>query len=185
MSQSQIPTIETERLLLRPVAPEDLEEWTARIFADPEVVRFVPSSTTDPHERARRMYAFIARMWAERGYGEWLVTDKADGQLIGHCGLLHVGETGETEIDYALARPYWGRGIATEAAFACLRFGFAETPLEQVIGLVVPEHIASRRVLEHVGFTYQGDARYFGHMLAYHTLQRSDFRPAASLYQLR
>jgi RimJ/RimL family protein N-acetyltransferase len=184
MSDVQIPTIETERLRLRPATADDLPVWTARIFADPNVVRYIPSSTTDPNERAERTLAFFNNLWSQRGYGEWLVTDKADGEIMGHCGLAFVGQTGETEIDYAYAAPHWGKGIATEAAFAVLRYGFEQTQLTQVIGLVVPEHIASRRVLERVGFVYQRDAHYFGHLLAYHTLDREAFRPSEALYRV-
>jgi len=84
----------------------------------------------------------------------------------------------EVEIDYALAPLFWGRGIATEAVRACLRFGFETARLAQVIGLVVPENTPSRRVLEKVGFAYQRDAPYFGHMLALYTLPSERFLAA-------
>jgi RimJ/RimL family protein N-acetyltransferase len=169
------PILETERLLLRPPEHADLTTWTERIFADPAVTRYIPSSISEPRARAERMLAVISNSWAERGYGEWLLLDKADGQLVGHCGFGYLPQTGEIEIDYALAQPYWGRGLATEAARACLRYGFASAGIEQLIGLVVPENIASRRVLEHVGFVYQRDAPYFGMSLAYHTLSAQQF----------
>jgi RimJ/RimL family protein N-acetyltransferase len=176
MSHGQQPALITERLLLRPATPADLDAWTERIFADPEVTRYIPSSIAEPRARAERMLAFVGEMWATRGYGEWLVTDRRDGALLGHCGLLYVAETGEVEIDYALARPFWGRGFASEAARACLRFGFERAGLERVIGLAVPENNASRRVLERVGFVYQRDATYFGHLLALHWLTADRFR---------
>jgi RimJ/RimL family protein N-acetyltransferase len=184
MRPSAIPSIETERLILRPATPADLDAWTARIFADPEVTRFVPARITEPRARAERMLTFITDTWTQRGYGEWLVTDKTDGQLLGHCGLGYLADTSEIEIDYALATAYWGKGIATEAVCASLRFGFEAVQLDRIIGLVVPEHTASRRVLEHAGFVYQQDAPYFGLTMAYYTLLRHQFRAADGLYRV-
>jgi ribosomal-protein-alanine N-acetyltransferase len=184
MHQPSIPRIETERVLLRPATPADLEAWTSRIFADPQVTRFVPSRISEPRARAERMLTFFADTWSQRGYGEWLVTDKHDGRLIGHCGLGYLPDTDEIEIDYALAQSDWGRGIATEAVRAALRFGFETAQLERVIGLVVPENTASRRVLEHAGFVYQRDAPYFGLTMAYYTLLRPQFRAADERYYL-
>lgn len=169
------PIIETDRLSLRPPEPADLDIWTDRIFADPAVTRYIPSSIADPRARAEHMLTVITKSWAERGYGEWLLINKADGQLVGHCGFGYLPQTNEIEIDYALAQPYWGQGLATEAARACLRYGFASAGIEQLIGLAVPENSASRRVLEHVGFIYQREAPYFGLMLSYHTLSAQQF----------
>jgi RimJ/RimL family protein N-acetyltransferase len=184
MRTSSIPTIETERLRLRPATPADLDVWTSRIFADPAVTRSVPSRVTEPRARAERMLSFITDTWTQRGYGEWLVTDKMDGQLIGHCGFAYLADTNEIEVDYALATAYWGKGIATEALRASLRFGFEVAQLEQLIGLVVPENTASRRVLEHAGFVYQRDAPYFGLTMAYHTLSCQQFQATDSFYRI-
>lgn len=182
---SSIPTIETERLRLRPVTAADLDDWTARIYADPDVTRYVPSRISEPRARAERMLVFINTMWEQRGYGEWLVTDKSNGELLGHCGFAYLADTNEVEVDYAYAKRFWGRGIASEALHAALRYGFEVVQFESLIGLVVPENGASRRVLEHCGFVYQRDAPYFGLTMAYHTQFRSQFRPASGVYQLK
>jgi RimJ/RimL family protein N-acetyltransferase len=171
------PIIETRRLILRAPAPADLDAWHDRIFADPAVTRYVPSRFADPRERAERTLAAVSASWAGRGYGIFLMIDKADDQLVGHCGLGYLPDTAEVEIDYALAQAYWGRGLATEAARAVVDFGFAQAGLAEIIGLVVPENIASRRVLEHVGFRYHRDAPYFGLTLAYHTLAPGQLPP--------
>jgi RimJ/RimL family protein N-acetyltransferase len=179
-----IPTIATARLLLRPATSADLDSWAERIFGDPEVVRYVPPPVTDARARAERMLAYFATTWELRGHGEWLVVDRADGQLVGHCGLGYLADTHEVEVDYALARAYWGRGIASEAVGASLRYGFEVVGLDRVIGLVVPEHTASRRVLEKAGFVYGGEASYFGRTLATYALLREQFRPAAGPYRV-
>jgi len=62
--------------------------------------------------------------WRERGYGVWAVEDLTTGTFAGHCGLRFLEEVGETEVYYAFAKPFWGRGLATEAVGATVRFGF-------------------------------------------------------------
>ena len=71
--------------------------------------------------------------------------------MIGWCGLEYLPELRETEIAYLLSRAAWGRGYATEAAGAALRFGFESARLEELIGLVHPDNAGSIRVLEKIG----------------------------------
>lgn len=156
------PTLNTPRLRLRPFTASDLEEYTRLIFADAEVIRYLPSRDLPPLERARRALTYFEDHWVQHNYGVWAVTDKAEGDLIGHCGLNHLEENGEVEVMYALAKAEWGRGIATEAAHASLRFGFEQLKLERIIGLVMHANLASRRVLEHIGLTYEGEVHYWG-----------------------
>ncbi len=178
------PTLETERLLLRPAQSADLDAWTDQIFGDPDVTRFLPTTDRTPRERAEGYFEFFNTLWAEHNYGEWIVTDKQNGQFIGHCGLAYIRDTAEVEIDYALAKPYWGRGIATEAARASVRYGFEQAGLGSLIALVAPDNWPSRRVAEHVGFVAEKQARYFGLDVIYHTLRRADFRPGDALFRV-
>jgi ribosomal-protein-alanine N-acetyltransferase len=80
-----------------------------------------------------------------------------DGELIGYCGLLHLGVTGRVELLYALLPGCWGRGLATEAARACLRFALEETGLERVVAGADPPNAASLRVIEKLGMTPVGE----------------------------
>ncbi len=84
-------------------------------------------------------------------------------------------EAGEVEVLYALRKDRWGQGLATEAARASVRFGFEYANLTRLIALAVPENIASRRVMEHLGFEYEKDAHYFGLDLVYYVLPREHF----------
>jgi ribosomal-protein-alanine N-acetyltransferase len=182
---SSIPRIETARLCLRPLASIDLENYTQHIFADAEVMRYLPKRDLAPSERAERTIAFFNSHWSQRGYGVWAVTNKVDGQFIGHCGLNYLPDIAEVEVLYALRRADWGQGLATEAARASVRFGFESAGLSRLIALAVPENIASRRVLEHLGFTYEKDAHYFGLNLTYYALPRTQFHPDGSLSFVR
>jgi RimJ/RimL family protein N-acetyltransferase len=80
------------------------------------------------------------------------------------------------EVDYALARAYWGRGIATEAARRAVNFGFDNIPtLQKIIALAAPENLASLRVMEHLGMTYTREADYFGMHLVWYEITRQAY----------
>ena len=171
----KLPEIETERLLLRQFTPADLELYTERIFADPDVTRFLPKRDISPRERAGRVLKYFGEHWQKHGFGDWAVTAKADGELMGHCGLNFVPEVGEVEVEYALAKAYWGRGIASEAARASLKFGFETLRLPRIIALADPQNIASWRVMEKVGLTYQKEVFFFGMQLVYYQIERGEY----------
>ena len=87
---------------------------------------------------------------------------RATGEFIGDCGLVYVeGKGPEVEVAYHLTKEWWGRGLATEAARACLDYGFRELGLREIIAICFPEHVASRRVMEKAGMRYVGPARYY------------------------
>jgi ribosomal-protein-alanine N-acetyltransferase len=172
----ELPEIETERLLLRQFTPADLDAYAERIFADPEVTRFLPRRDIPPRERAGRVLKYYGEHWHKHGYGNWAVADRIDGQLIGHCGLNFVPEAGEVEVEYSLAKAYWGRGIATEAARASVRFGFETLRLERIIALAAPQNIASRRVMEKAGLSYQREVFFFGMKLVYYQIELGEYR---------
>lgn len=179
---SAIPTVETARLLLRPFTASDLDDYTRLIFADAEVMRYLPKRDLAPRARAERSIAFFNDHWSRCGYGVWAVTDKATSSFIGQCGLNDVQEAQAVEVLYALGKPYWNQGLATEAAQASARFGFDRAHLTRLIALAVPENGGSRRVLEHLGFIYEKDAHYFGLDLACYVLPREQSQLADSFF---
>jgi ribosomal-protein-alanine N-acetyltransferase len=182
---NDIPRIETARLLLRPLTPSDLDDYTRLIFADAEVMRYLPKRDLAPRERAERTIAFFNDHWPQRGHGVWALADKLTGEFIGHCGLNFVAETGDVELLYALRSDHWGQGIATEAARASVQFGFEQAKLARLVAFAVPENIASRRVMEHLGFAYEKDVHYFGLDLVQYALAHEHFQIDASLYRVR
>ncbi len=141
--------IETERLLLREFAPEDLE-LLAPIFADPEVMRFYPEPFT--RERTAGWIARSIALYAERGHGLWAMVRREDGLFLGDCGLVPQRIEGAEllEIGYHVRRDQWGRGYATEAALACRDYAFRRLGAASVCSIVDPLNLASRRVAERV-----------------------------------
>ncbi|MEO1131133.1 MAG: GNAT family N-acetyltransferase [Cyanobacteria bacterium J06639_1] len=141
--------IETQRLGLRPLRASDLEDL-ATIFADPAVMHFI-GGVRSRVETRRYLDSYIHHFetW---GYGLWATIDKASGALIGRCGLVHQEVEGRTqlEVGYLLAKAYWGRGLATEAAIAIRDFGLtvSDRPL---IAIVHVDNRASQRVATKIG----------------------------------
>ena len=98
----------------------------------------------------------------KRGFGVWAVEETATGAFLGQAGLAAMDRTADVEVLYALARPYWGRGFAREAAAAALRFGFERVGLGRIVAFVMPDNRASTRVLEAVGLRSNGMTAYNG-----------------------
>ncbi|MGA9284167.1 MAG: GNAT family N-acetyltransferase [Solirubrobacteraceae bacterium] len=116
--------IETERLVLRPLAMSDLDEFVA-LHHDPEVVRFV--RTLDRAQAEERLRA-NEREWGERGHGLFAIHDRLGGRLLGRVGLKYWPQFQETEAGWLLDRDAWGQGYATEAAEA----GFADCEARRI-----------------------------------------------------
>ncbi len=146
-----IPRLETERLLLRGLCREDFEPFAA-IMADPEVARYVapaPMSRAD----AWRSLASSLGHWLLRGYGAWGVERKADGAFLGRVGMINPEGWPGLEIGWTLGKPYWGRGYATEAAAAAMRYAFLTQPVARLISNIDPANTASQAVAVRLGET--------------------------------
>ena len=169
--------IETDRLRLRPWREGDLDAY-ARVCADPEVMHYMPGIVT--REQAAEQIVRFMRHFEERGYCYWAVEDKASGAFIGRIGLMYKEDWSEgphkTDIGWLIDRAYWGRGLATEGARASLRYGFKELGFERVIGIVLPDNVASRRVMEKLGMGYRGEARWRGFDLVWYAIDRREWR---------
>jgi Acetyltransferase (GNAT) domain len=113
--------IATERLLIRPLEPTDIEAMHA-VFSDPEVMRYVPGGACD-RERSRSRLQSLIEHQKDHGFSKWAVAEKDSGHLIGDCGLQYLDGGPDIELGFHLARAHWGHGYATEVARACPRVG--------------------------------------------------------------
>jgi ribosomal-protein-alanine N-acetyltransferase len=172
--------VETVRLRLRPFAREDLAEHI-RLYRDPEVTRYLaggPFAADEVAARSRRAVERFVTHWEAHGFGVWAVLERASGRLIGQCGLNRLPDRPEVEVLYALERSRWGRGLGPEAARAALRYGFEVAGLDRIVAVVRPENAASRRVLEKLGMSCEGDVDVYGTRAAYYALDRATFTGA-------
>src|SRR5919198_1435803 len=151
--------LETERPLIRPLTAADLDGVHV-VFSDAEVMRFVPGGACDRDGSRARLRALIEHQ-RDHGFSKWAVIEKESGQLIGDCGLQYLDGGPDIELGFHIARSRWGRGYATEAAAACLRWANQER-LERVVAIVDPENRASVRVLEKLPMRAEGRRTYLG-----------------------
>lgn len=153
------PVLETERLRLRAPVPEDADAIT--LWCGDLDVATMTLSLPHPYHRSDAE-AFIASRPGEfaKGLGLSLaVTELAGGQLAGMVGLRIEAAHERGELGYWLGKPFWGRGYATEASRAVLRWAFESRGLNRVIARVFTGNPASRRVLEKLGMRHEGRLR--------------------------
>jgi RimJ/RimL family protein N-acetyltransferase len=143
--------IETERLRLRTFTPDDVDEMLG-VYADAEVMRYIPGGVLDARATTRMLAAYASAQ-ATRGFAVWGIVLKSTGRLIGDAGFNVFAETGEPELGYSLVRDAWGNGYASEAARGCLDAAFAHIGCERVVALVDVDNVLSQRVTARIGMT--------------------------------
>ncbi len=174
-------TLETDRLRLRPFTLDDLDAYYTHISSNPDVMRYLPGGK--PRARADSVWLidYFSQHANLHGFGVWAVEDKATGDLIGHAGLEHIPHAPQIEIAYTLAKPYWGRGLATEAARASLTYGFETLDLGEIYGLAVPQNTASQNIMRKLGMRDEGVTdRFYGASLVCFRLTRADYLAAVT-----
>ena len=161
MQNETIPIIQTHRITLRPLEQDDAEALY-RINQTDGVLRYFPTTTPPPLEKVQRFIVSQQEHWDKHGYGNWGITFNGERQIIGWVGLQFLPELNETEVGYLLDAPFWGKGYATEAAQASIRYGFEHCALDHLIALVHPDNIASRRVIEKCELNYEETIHLWG-----------------------
>ena len=162
---AEIPTLQTPGLILRPLQAHDAA-MLHRIYQAEGVLRYFPNPAAPPLEKVERFIANQQAHWEKLGYGNWGVvplgaSDHAN-QIAGWAGLQYLPELDETEVGFLLDRSQWGKGFATEAARASLKFGFEHVDLDHIIALVHPENRTSQRVIEKCGMAYVDSLALWG-----------------------
>ena len=142
------------------------------IAADTEVMRYIHDGTPWSEERARQFVERQILLFGERGFCLWKLVPKEDGPLIGFCGLQPLPDMPEIEIGWWLARAWWGRGLATEAARAALRDGFERIGLERIVSIAQPANIASIAIMRKLGMQFERIAEPRGIPVALYSLER-------------
>jgi RimJ/RimL family protein N-acetyltransferase len=154
--------IETERLLLRAMVAADLDDLLG-IFGDPAVMAAFREAPLGRDEVRRWLERNLDHQ-REHDYGLFAVCLKADGRLIGNCGLEQIEVSGEqvAELGYDFRSDCWNRGYATEAACAVRDFAFGTLRLPRLVSLIQPGNPASERVAQKAGLKRNGRVRRDG-----------------------
>ena len=172
-SRLQLPLeVRTARLRLRQWRDEDAEPL-AEIYAQPEYLehmrRHDVAGTRDQIERFRRQ-------WREDGLSHWAAEEVESGRLLGRIGLLRHHdwplEPDPVEVGWVLHRDWWGRGLATEGGRASMRCWLDHLDDERLLSITRPDNLRSRAVMERLGLTYRGDARWHGHDVVWYAVER-------------
>ncbi len=158
-----VPTLETERLVLRAWSVADRAPFAA-LNADPEVVRWIGAGRPLPLADSDALLARIEEHWSAQGFGLWAVEERASGAFVGYAGLavpwFLPAVLPAVEVGWRLARNAWGRGLATEAGGAALAHAFGTLELAEVISTIMPGNTRSIRVAEKLGLHRTGLRRH-------------------------
>jgi RimJ/RimL family protein N-acetyltransferase len=149
-------TFTTAQLEGRRPAPEH-EPFLLAMWSDPEVTATL-GGTRDRDQVVAGLDAMIDH-WERRGFGSWILFDRASGEPVGWAGLkeTEVGGPGGVELLYAIAASRWRQGLATEAGRAVVAIARDDVGLDALVCFTMVENIASQRTMRAVGF--RGDER--------------------------
>jgi RimJ/RimL family protein N-acetyltransferase len=164
MSTSTIDRIETERMILERLRLEHAPDLS-RLLRDPRVaVTLSPTGAPPSESEVAALLRAKVDHWDRHGFGMWLLRDRATGEMVGRGGLQYTYTAGlhDVEAAWAVVPERWGQGLATELAHACVEVGFEQLSFREIVAFTLPDNVASRRVMEKSGFTYERDIIHAG-----------------------
>ena len=154
--------IESERLLLRQFSLNDIEA-VYQFNSNVELHRYTGDEIINSRQHAEQIIKDIwLKDYTNYGYGRWALIYKPENKIIGFAGLKYLAEIGETDIGYRILPQYWGKGLVSEISKQIILYGFNELNLKRIIGIAMPENIASCKVLEKIGFSFYKEDGYHG-----------------------
>lgn len=139
--------LETQRLLLREMELPDAPFFHS-LNSNPNVTRYTGDSAFKNIEEAEAITQYVINQYKQFGYGRWMVIEKQTNKPMGWCGLKYHPDENFVDLGYRFLEEYWGNGYASEAAIACLNYGFTQLNLEKIVGKVSKDNIASVKILQ-------------------------------------
>jgi ribosomal-protein-alanine N-acetyltransferase len=154
-------TLETKRLILRQITLDDAEDMF-KFTSNSEVETWDPTDKTV--EDTRNFIESLQKKYAAKEPALWGIVDKKNNQLIGYCGFTYLQpEESIVDLEYAIDKPYWNKGLMPEALEAVLSFTFNILKINRIIAFTVLHNERSQRVLKKMGFKFEGLHREAGH----------------------
>lgn len=166
------PALQSLRLDLRPCTAADVD-LLLRHWTEPSVRRFLFDDRVVERETVAGFVAASSASFEKDGYGLWLLNGRADGEFRGVCGLCET--VVKPDLLFSIAPPYWGRGLAAEAARRVLQYAFGELGLPGVIATVDKPNKLSVRTLEMLGMTLTEERLIDGKPILYYALAAGDY----------
>ena len=153
--------IRTTHLYMRPVNKSDFIEYI-ELFSDSAVMRFVGLEIgyIPSYKEIEQIHSSAVQAWKTRGYGKWSLFDCKTKEFVGFCGFRV--EQGVPELICMLHERFWGKGLAVEAANACISYGFESLEFTEVKAFTRPDHIRARRVLDKLDAEFTSYVNFHG-----------------------
>lgn len=171
---TDIPTLITSRLTMRPIHRNDLDAYAA-MWSDPEFTRHI-GGPRDLHDTWHNMAANLG-CWALEGIGLWSVVETSSGELVGRAGLWTEPGWPGVEAAWFIGRPWWGRGFATEAGRTAITWAFDHLDLDRVVSVIRSDNTRSIRVAEKLGLAPWHTEHLHGADKLVYAVSRAAFRP--------
>lgn len=154
-----LPILETERLLLRKVTLEDIEDMHL-YGSDEEVSKYVTWNTHETISDTKDFLESVLNKYENKQVSPWGIENKENGKFIGTIDFVWWQPNHKiAEIGYVISKDYWGKGLTTEVAKEIIKFGFEEMDLVRIQARCDIENIGSARVMEKAGMSFEGTIR--------------------------
>lgn len=170
---------ETERTYLREIFESDAQDFF-ELDSDPEVHRYLGNNPVTHLKQSEDVISYVLQQYKDFGIGRLAVIEKESGKFIGWSGLKY-----ETllrpkqpyyDLGYRFKKKYWGKGFATETAFATLDYGFNVLKLPWIGAAADVENAASNHILKKLGMQYLEDFHFEGAPCHFYSVQRADWK---------
>lgn len=166
--------IETKRLILRPITSADAQDFF-ELDSNPKVHVFLGKKPVKTIRESEAMIANIIEQYKNNGVGRIAMIEKTTNEFIGWAGLKYEQnlrkEFNYYDLGYRLKEQFWGKGYATEAAFATLNYGFNDLKLKEIGAAADINHIASNTILKKIGMKSSETFKYEGDTCNWYTLK--------------
>lgn len=167
--------VETERLAFRHFTLDDLPQLIEQ-RSDPEVNKYLGGPERQNAEALSTRIRFYMGCYGSHGFGMCPMIWKESGEVIGTAGLQPLENTDDIEVGYSIIRPFWGKGIATEAACGWMEFGFNNKGLDRIVGVTDLDNTASQHVLQKLGMTYEKTEIHYDVECSFYCVSRQDYK---------
>ncbi len=159
MEPGSLDELVTARLVLSRPREEDRADLL-RMHQDAKVMATL-GGVRSPAESDAMVDRQLAH-WAAHHFGYWIAREPETGRFAGRAGLRHLVVAGrpEVEVGYGFLSEFWGRGLASEVAAACVQAAFTTLGVEELVCFTATTNLRSQRVMEKVGFRYQKNFTY-------------------------
>lgn len=178
-----VPEINTARLHLRPLRGEDVDAIYGLWITD-GVRKYLWDDDVISKEKAASVVQASISSFETSGLGLWVVCARGEDDLIGFCGFWFFHDPPQLQLLYGIDPARWGKGLATEAAKAMIRYGFEELSFERIEASTDAPNVGSVRVMEKAGMRFWKRGNSSGLDTVYYEITSGNSQPDATPYAL-